>query len=392
MATIMKRLLLSAVVGLVVGLSNESAAFSVSTVSMSTGALPRHTLYDMPVSNNGARCRLILYKKKIPETEVAIVPPSELGGLKSSEYLRKNPQGKMPLLAVDSGFSIPESDTICRYLMSEYSNYGPSFLPDDARSNLISRLHDLYLTTIQGCMYKATPPFGIYGTRKDALAEFRRQLQVIDDIIDESRGGMYLCGYEVSLADATLFPTMIFAKYMLPKFGVPVDEALPPKIGKWYDSVLRADPDFAKVHEEILGSLLKWDSNKRWDTISLAGLRDEEPPTIFDKIIAGDIPAAVVMDTAKVLAFKDINPAAPAHILVIPKDRNGLSSIRNSSPEHKEILGTLLIAAGEIARDESLGFGDGARIVINDGKDGGQEVPHLHVHVLGGRQMNWPPG
>lgn len=70
----------------------------------------------------------------------------------------------------------------------------------------------------------------------------------------------------------------------------------------------------------------------------------------------------------------------------------GLSKLRKSSPEHIEILGRLLVAAGEIANSKELGFEDGARIVINDGPDGGQEVPHLHVHVLGGRSFTWPPG
>jgi len=128
-------------------------------------------------------------------------------------------------------------------------------------------------------------------------------------------------------------------------------------------------------------------TNKRWDGIWLAGQRDDAPATIFDKIIADEIPATVVKEDDHVLAFKDINPLAPAHILVIPKDRNGLTSLRKSTAEHTDILGKLLVAAGEIAKDESLGFGDGARIVINDGSDGGQEVMHLHVHVLGGRKM-----
>jgi diadenosine tetraphosphate (Ap4A) HIT family hydrolase len=245
-------------------------------------------------------------------------------------------------------------------------------------------------TTIQGCLYKATPPFGSFRTRKDALAEFRKQLEVIDDILDGS--GKYLCGDEVSLGDATLFPTMIFAKHMLPKFGVPEEDALPSKINKWYEGVIESDDDFKKVYHEVMGALLKWDDNKRWDNILLAGVRDDEPATIFDKIVAGDIPAAIVKDTDKVLAFKDINPTAPAHVLVIPKDRSGLSSLRKATPDHVEILGLLLVAAGEIANDKSLGFGDGARIVINDGPDGGQEISHLHVHVLGGRQLTWPPG
>ena len=359
---------------------------------MTMSAAAKATLYDMPVSNNGARSRIIIYKKKI-SSEVDIVSPMELGGLKSPEYLKLNPQGKMPLLTVEgSSFAIPESDTICRYLLSTYADVGPSFLPNDAKSNLIARLHDMYLTTIQGCLYKATPPFGIYGTRKDALDEFRKQMKVIDDLIDADRDGIYLCGSEVSLADATLFPTMTFARHMLPKFGIPETDALPPKIKSWYSQLLAGDDVFNKVHDEVLGALQGWDEKGRWDTIPLAGLRDEDPETIFDKIIAKEIPASVVYEDRAVLAFKDINPAAPAHVLVIPKERNGLSGLRKASPDHVEILGKLLVAAGEISKDESLGFKDGARIVINDGPDGGQEVPHLHVHVLGGRSLTWPPG
>lgn len=119
---------------------------------------------------------------------------------------------------------------------------------------------------------------------------------------------------------------------------------------------------------KVYGGLQSWESNNRWDSIWLAGQRDEESPTIFDKIIAGDIPAFVVKEDSDIIAFKDINPAAPSHVLVIPKDRNGLSCLRKSSAEHVEILGKLLVAAGEIASDSNLGFGDGARIVINDGK------------------------
>jgi diadenosine tetraphosphate (Ap4A) HIT family hydrolase len=114
--------------------------------------------------------------------------------------------------------------------------------------------------------------------------------------------------------------------------------------------------------QKMSDGLAKWDEKGRWDTIWLAGLRDDEPNSLFDKI----------------LAFKDINPAAPAHVLVIPKDRDGLTRLSKSTPEHYEILGRLMVAAGEIAKDESLGFGDGARIVINDGAKAGQEVFHLH--------------
>mmetsp|Transcript_6673 Transcript_6673/g.9783 ORF Transcript_6673/g.9783 Transcript_6673/m.9783 type:complete len:393 (-) Transcript_6673:98-1276(-) len=368
------------------------SAFSMSMMSSSEAT--KSTLYDMPVSNNGARCRLILYKKGISNDEVAIASPVELGGLKTPEYLALNPQGKMPLLAnAKGGMNIPESDTICRYLMSTYAEKGPCFLPNDAKSNLIARLHDMYISTIQGCLYKAAPPFGIFATREDALEELQKQLQVIDGLIDDSTDtdGIYLCGSDVSLGDATLFPTMIFVNSMLPKFGVEGDP-LPPKISKWFAEVRKKDADFAKVYDEIQGGIDSWTSNGRWDSIRMAGVRDEDPPTIFDSIISGEIPASVVHDDGKVLAFKDINPAAPAHILVIPKNRMGLSNLRKGTAEHHEILGQLLVTAGDLSKKEELGFRDGARIVINDGPDGGQEVPHLHVHVLGGRPLAWPPG
>jgi histidine triad (HIT) family protein len=138
-----------------------------------------------------------------------------------------------------------------------------------------------------------------------------------------------------------------------------------------------------------------WDAEKkRWDGIWLAGQRDTDPATLFDKIVAKEIPATIVRETDDAIALEDINPAAPCHILVIPKDRNGLSRLQKATAEHAEILGKLLVLAGDIAKDESLGFGnpDGARIVINDGPAAGQEVPHLHVHVLGGRTLPWPPG
>lgn len=142
-----------------------------------------------------------------------------------------------------------------------------------------------------------------------------------------------------------------------------------------------------------MGALQKWDANGRWDAIWLAGIRDDEPETIFDKIVSGDIAATIVKEDDRVLAFQDINPAAPAHVLIIPKDRNGLTQLSKATKEHAELLGHMMVVAGEIAKDESLGFGsNGARIVINDGTKAGQEVFHLHIHVLGGRDFTWPPG
>jgi hypothetical protein len=130
-----------------------------SSLAMSSEPISRseHILFDMPVSNNGARCRIILYKKGISNEKVEIISPVTLGGLKSPEYLALSPNGLMPCLSIqkehESGMKhISESDTIARYLLSEFSDSGPSFLPENPRSNQIARWHDVYLTTIQGCL------------------------------------------------------------------------------------------------------------------------------------------------------------------------------------------------------------------------------------------------
>lgn len=111
--------------------------------------------------------------------------------------------------------------------------------------------------------------------------------------------------------------------------------------------------------------------------------------TIFSKIIRREIPAQVVYETDTVLAFRDINPQAPTHILVIPK--KPIAMLGEAAREDREVLGELLFAAAEIARSEGIAA-DGYRVVINNGENGGQEVPHLHLHLIGGRRMSWPPG
>lgn len=92
----------------------------------------------------------------------------------------------------------------------------------------------------------------------------------------------------------------------------------------------------------------------------------------------------------QVLAFRDINPQAPTHILIIPKVKDGLTGLSKAEERHVEILGYLLYVAKVIAKQE--GLEDGYRVVINDGPKGCQSVYHIHVHLLGGRQMNWPAG
>mmetsp|Transcript_80773 Transcript_80773/g.240735 ORF Transcript_80773/g.240735 Transcript_80773/m.240735 type:complete len:136 (+) Transcript_80773:63-470(+) len=121
------------------------------------------------------------------------------------------------------------------------------------------------------------------------------------------------------------------------------------------------------------------------------GIADTGAPTIFDKIIAKQIPSDIVYEDDDALAFRDVNPQAPTHILVIPKMRQGLTQLCKATPEHKAILGHLMYVASEVARQQGLAK-DGFRIVVNDGEQGCQSVFHLHLHVLGGRQMKWPPG
>ncbi len=111
--------------------------------------------------------------------------------------------------------------------------------------------------------------------------------------------------------------------------------------------------------------------------------------TIFGKIIRREIPADIVHETDRVLAFRDINPVAPVHILIIPK--RPIVSIAGAVSTDAELLGELMLAAAEIARKEGL-ESDGYRVVTNSGAHAGQTVFHLHLHLIGGRPMAWPPG
>jgi histidine triad (HIT) family protein len=109
---------------------------------------------------------------------------------------------------------------------------------------------------------------------------------------------------------------------------------------------------------------------------------------LFCKIASGTIPVTRLYETDEVLAFPDISPQAPSHTLIIPKQHH--ASLAHTSSAEAPLLGSLLAAATEVARQ--LGLENGYRVVINTGDDGGQTVPHLHLHLLGRRQLNWPPG
>lgn len=111
--------------------------------------------------------------------------------------------------------------------------------------------------------------------------------------------------------------------------------------------------------------------------------------TIFEKIIAREIPAEIVFEDDFVIAFKDIAPKAPTHLVVVPK--KPIPRIAEAGPEDHQVLGHLLLKAAAVASQAGL-KSSGYRLVINNGPDGGESVPHLHCHILGGRKMQWPPG
>jgi len=110
--------------------------------------------------------------------------------------------------------------------------------------------------------------------------------------------------------------------------------------------------------------------------------------TIFERICSKEIPAKIVYEDEEVVAFVDINPQAPVHVLVVP--RRHIARISEATEQDQALLGRLLHKAARVA--DSLGLSGGYRLVINNGPDGGESVPHLHCHILGGRRLAWPPG
>ena len=110
--------------------------------------------------------------------------------------------------------------------------------------------------------------------------------------------------------------------------------------------------------------------------------------TLFERIIDREIPARIVHEDERCIAIHDIQPQAPVHVLVIPK--RAVARVGEAGEEDEGLLGHLLLTAAALAR--SLGLAEGYRLVINNGPHGGESVPHLHVHLLGGRALAWPPG
>lgn len=253
----------------------------------------KEVLFDMPVSNHGARCRMIIKSKQL-QSLISISKPDDIGGLKGPTYLSLNPQGKMPLFITDEGDAIPESDCISRYLLDKYANQpGPSFVPTTLTQKYLSeqlvRLHDVYISPIQGCMYKAPgTPFSIFGNdRLAAVAELRKQLDILESIVvkfeekHQNMIGNYLCGNEISLADAAIFPTMVFCQWMLPRYfpryesstlspsssSTSSSSCLGPRLTKWWDHMIATNVPAQEVKREIEDVFIVWKDGGRWDPI-----------------------------------------------------------------------------------------------------------------------------
>ena len=111
--------------------------------------------------------------------------------------------------------------------------------------------------------------------------------------------------------------------------------------------------------------------------------------TLFEQIIAREVPGTIVYEDDQVVAFQDLRPQAPVHVLIVP--RKPIPRIAQAKSEDQQVLGYLLLKAAEVARKLGLSK-SGYRLVINNGPDAGEAVPHLHLHILGGRKMGWPPG
>lgn len=110
--------------------------------------------------------------------------------------------------------------------------------------------------------------------------------------------------------------------------------------------------------------------------------------TLFEKIIAGDLPGDILFEDAHCVALRDINPAAPVHVLLVP--RKPIPRLCDANDDDQALLGHLMLVASRIAQSE--GVGEAYRLVVNNGAEAGQSVFHLHLHIIGGRSLSWPPG
>ncbi|UPR03215.1 glutathione S-transferase [Chloropicon primus] len=255
-----------------VGLAQAARGRAVRAMSGSA------KLYDIPVSNNGARCRIAIYAKGL-EDKIDIVPPSDLGGIKSEEYMALNPKGKMPLLITEGGIALWESEVILQYILDKYD--GPSFTletPEErALCALSTKIFDTYMQPIQGCLYRVS----------ESAEQRASELKVMDENLhtleDYCSGGEYFCGPSPSSADMSLFPSFVFFEVMLERhFGWKDWGYEKPKLKSWYDNLKSGGDgsEFTKhtrrVYDEIYQALVAWEEGGRWETTGVNAHKKEE--------------------------------------------------------------------------------------------------------------------
>ena len=246
--------------------SSGSEATATGDFEAALDPVYKNIFYDVPVSNNGARNRLIICWKNI-EDEFEFKNPSTLGGLKSPEFLEMHPQGKMPLLVTKDGQAIPESEVISQYLCDAFEKQGPSLRPETLEAktacNLATRWHDVYLTPIQGCMYRGPMSPEV---RAEQISEIDRLLDVMEKTVGGFEPGPYLCGDAPSTADAALFPTFVFMTHLLPKyFGWENVFDGRPSLERWYKHMSTEDACAKKIKMEVMGGLMAWDESDRYE-------------------------------------------------------------------------------------------------------------------------------
>ena len=228
-------------------------------------------LYDVPVSNHGARIRMVMYAKGLIEKGVAAIESPMVafpdGGLRSPGYTSISPQQKMPVLNVeDKKLVIAEASACCRYVVERFRSESPPFESESAEeravSNMIECIHDSYISGIQGCMYKAMD----VEERLAKLRELKKQLDILEVHLGE---GPFAAGAAVSIGDCALFPTMIFVDVITPRFGWPSVFESRPKLKAWWAAMLGGDAYITKVYDEVKDGLAKWAANGRWDTLGI---------------------------------------------------------------------------------------------------------------------------
>src|SRR6185437_16892541 len=145
----------------------------------------------------------------------------------------------------------------------------------------------------------------------------------------------------------------------------------------------------ARLERDSVNRIDRWKNMETGRMPVLRETRNCTMSTLFEKIIAREIPARIVYEDDKVIAFHDVKPQAPVHVLIVPK--KPIPRIAEAHPDDHQVLGHLLIKAAEVAKQLGL-TKNGYRLVFNNGADAGEAVPHLHCHIIGGRKLGWPPG